>query len=150
MKITDSYENISIVQIDLFEETYQVRIPQVYKDFLLRQNGGESKPDMFNYWVEYIGKSGNGIRRFLGIHESEFYSLNYWFRTEKVWMIRDYFPIAHCGNGDDLVICVKGKNENKIFIWRHEFHAKDNPVFVAESLESFLNSLHEYIDGEEQ
>ena len=128
---SDSGRVLSEDDIAAFESRTRVRLPEEYRKFLARHNGGVPTPASF---------SESSVRYFLEIQGRDSYS-----DIEARWaLIGDrlsdgMLPIANDPGGNSILIQTSGADVGSIWFWDHE-----NPsalVRLADSFNRFLDGL---------
>ncbi|GAB3504965.1 SMI1/KNR4 family protein [Spirosoma knui] len=130
--------SLTPADLESAEEKLGLTLPNSYKEFLLRANGGI--PDHKYYtWQDTWGETtGNRIDSFYSVDEMVKGNL----------YNRDYIPEMHAANlvmiADTwaaLVVCIGVGTENfgKVFEFEHE------PQLISENLDDFISGLREYI-----
>ncbi|MGL5002547.1 MAG: SMI1/KNR4 family protein [Casimicrobium sp.] len=124
------------------------KLPDDYKKFLLEFNGGKPEPDV----IKVPGRRGGEavIDRFFPLRfrlENETVA----FKKAQTYRGRipgEVLPVACDAAGNLFLLCVSGENVNQVFFWDHEREADgekqpyfDNMTFIADSFDSFLNSI---------
>lgn len=135
-------------EIQKAEQSMGIEIPEEYRQFLLKYNGGRPKPDVFPIHNNPVGDKGI-MSNFFSVNESDYDSL------QKIWKIfkdripSGYLPIAHDVGGNLLCMKLSGDDNGSIYFWDHEMELEyENPndipmYFVASSLNELLNRLTE-------
>lgn len=142
----------TVNDIGLLEEQLGIRLPDAYKSFLARFNGGRPEPDGF----EIVGMDNNpngSIQMFLRIGgpvESSTLAWNY--NTLQGQIPPELFPIARTGCGD-LICIIIAENEisgpvGAVVLW--DYHAAwgnsglcYDIYLIANTFEEFIGDLHE-------
>ncbi len=125
--ITNSELNINKNDILDFEKNYKLILPENYKKFLLKYNGGqvddEKREDLETFNSLKYGE--------LTIE----YMFNNYCIIEQL-LDKDYLPIGN-SYGNPITLCLKaGKNYGKVIIFY--FDRDEEPVVIADSLEALL------------
>lgn len=164
-RIENEISNYKINFFDL-EKIKQIKgseLPEDYKEFLLTNNGGEPSQDCDTFEIKnYSSNHESGfdsVRMFYGIcdeNQSVMYTYDI-FNKMKIRYNRvphELLPIANDSFGNEVCLCVKGKNYGKIFFWDHDNEAMaqsqsrkpwwNNIYEVARSFTEFTKSLHKY------
>jgi len=138
------------------ENIKQCVLPQDYKEFLLKYNGGSPNFDAFeikNYFPN--GRSSFAdIRYFFGIcHEKKSIMRNYDIYNKingsKNRIPIELLPVACDSLGNVICIGIKGIHYGKIYFWDHENEMMEdgkepwweNITLIANSFIDLLNSL---------
>jgi cell wall assembly regulator SMI1 len=139
-KFEFSERPISANEISEFEKHYDVNLPEDYKRFLLRNNGGRPVPDFFTVWDD-----GDGVS------VSWFCSVKYGddrldLTLDMLWLAeqvvpRTLLPVANDPGGDLICISLDEKEYGKVYMW---FGSTDSePVLLASSFTELITSLTE-------
>ncbi|SUD91844.1 MULTISPECIES: SMI1/KNR4 family protein [Psychrobacter] len=139
-------------EIEAFEKQYSINLPQEFRSFLMKYNGGKVYPETF---VFHDKTDASSISYFLGIGLKEYYyNLSYTFDMFRDRVPNNLFPIARDPGGNLILVGLSGKELGKIYFWDHEFEADGNKPdmsnvhYLSSSLDTFLNELYEYGDHE--
>ncbi len=139
----NEFGKLSDEELNDFELTNNMKLPNDYRQFLLANNGG--KP------TKQANKSPETIVTYiLGMHNGDYYASLY--RHIDMFAKRipfSTFPIATDSFGNLFLLSVHSENYGQIFFWDHEGepeiqdgHYVDNVSFVADSFAEFMNKLH--------
>lgn len=129
-------EAITYQEISNFEKENNYNLPQSYKDFLVNNNGGVPKENIF-----WDGELETGI--------SFFYPLKYGKNTvENVIdnIVREdalpkhYFPFASTGGSGVYTFSMINENLGEIYLFHFD---GSEPMKIAKSFEDFINNLEE-------
>jgi cell wall assembly regulator SMI1 len=129
IKISDSEEKISLEDIVKFERDRDIKLPDNYKKFIMKHNGGM----IYEY------------HPFLNSFNSLKYNKNNILLDEtfEIYCIinkdfdKSFLPIASTHNDNPITLCLKeGRNYGKIFIFY--FDRDEEPELIADSLEELL------------
>jgi hypothetical protein len=115
-------------KIAFFEKSNNIKLPDQYKTFLCKYNGGYTPKTKFK-----VGKISSDIRVFYGIYCSE-----YGFDEVDIpeWVEKELLPIATDYNGNYIVIGLGNNNNGKIYFSDHELGYKIYQI--GENLKDFL------------
>jgi hypothetical protein len=97
-----------------FEEKHNITLPNVYKSFLEKYNGGYTPKTSLK-----IGKISSNIKLFYGLGEADGYGLDRIYELDE-WLERKLLPIASETFGDYISIGLSEDNCGKIFFNDHE------------------------------
>jgi hypothetical protein len=118
MKVTFQEENkpTSEREIAKFEKANSIRLPEAYKSFLLRHNGGAPMPDK----VAVPGWHGGftGLNTFFSLNDDDDLQDN--LDTYEDRVPKGFLPIADDPGGGLFCLALKGKRAGQIFFWDHE------------------------------
>lgn len=127
--LISKFKNADVEQEILkVEEKYDIALPQQYKDFLCKYNGGHTPKTKFR-----VGKISSDIRAFYGLGEVPFS-----FRTldMKEWIENKLLPIGCDSFGNYILIGLSNEGYGKIYFSNHE--AGDKLVCIGDDFISFL------------
>jgi len=137
---------LSMTDIDELERSLGIALPNDYRAFLLKYNGGRPTPNGFP--IEGLkGNPMGSIQVFFGIGSPiESCNLDWNYATHNGRVPTNLFPIA-CDDGGDLVcLSLYGKDAGAVVFWDY-FNEPDEPSYqnayhIAGSLAEFLESIH--------
>lgn len=143
-RVISSNEKLSLEQIEQFEVRNNLKLPEKYKTFLLKWNGGYTEPSLFSISEEQ-GTSVVNVLNGIG---------NMYDNLDKVIDIYEYrLPEGFVPIGDDPggnVICLGTKEPyyENIYFWDHEEEPEDsedmsNMYFLANNIDDFIDKLFE-------
>ncbi|MBK9260298.1 MAG: SMI1/KNR4 family protein [Polyangiaceae bacterium] len=149
-KIEESYGMISDANIAALESRLGLVLPDGYRRFLLRNNGGAPVPDAFD--VPGWHHVNSRVARFYGIHAGPHSNLekDCAFFAER--LPPAIIPIADDQGGNIICLGIEGKRRGKIYFWDHEDEFDEhgegrqdygNVYFLANSIDEFLRQLRE-------
>ncbi len=136
-------QDLSLEEIERFENEYSIKFPEEYKSFLLVSNGGEVEPSEFNF---QNSSDGSDIQYFFSIGEVngglsmkevfEMYILNK--------RLPEYLlPLAIDSGGN--LICISSREDGThgcVYFWDHELEGiSKNIIPITYSFNAFLDSL---------
>jgi hypothetical protein len=136
--------------IEQTEGKLGVRLPDDYRTFLLKHNGGTPTPDFFPIHG-YGAAAGSTLDWFYGIHKQHTYDLIWNATISKGRMPRELLPIAEAAFGDEVCLVVAGPLRGKIYFWVHDAEVGEgepptwaNTYYVANSFTELLGNLQEH------
>ena len=121
-------------KISEFEKKLQINLPDAYKEFMKKYNGGKTPKTDFK-----INRISSDVRAFYAIGQSD---IDYSFDTLINNKIIDEFledgmlPIATTIWGDYVTICIEEKEVGKIYFLYHD--REKHYVLLCESLSDFI------------
>ena len=122
--------------IERFQSRNNVILPDEYKTFLLKYNGGMTPKTKFN-----INKVSSDIRYFYGLgNVNEDYNLQYLIdkRNEfQNYLKEKMLPIAANAFGDDIILCILEKDRGSIYFRYHDRNKKY--IRLTDSLPEFVS-----------
>lgn len=142
VKITKQASPVSPERIKQFEQENGFLLPDAYKNFLLRSNGGEPTPDRLIV-PGWRGKS-TAVNRFFGLEEGGSYDLEASLHNVEDYVPSGFIPIAEDSGGNLLCLGTAGSQAGKVYFWDHEDAQGDDPrnlLEVACSLDELFDKL---------
>jgi hypothetical protein len=138
----NSLSKLSEEELSEFEKVNQTQLPNYYREFLLKYNGG----------VPFKQKNRNPptiVNYILGMHNGDYYSSLY-KHIDMLGRRLPYssLPIATDPFGNLFIMSLHPESYGHIYFWDHERepeiqdgHNIDNISFVAYTFEEFINEL---------
>jgi len=139
------------VEIDEFEIQLGNLLPDDYKKFLLKFNGGFPEKKIFHI----DDQQGEDILSVLyGIDKEnktrEHLTLAYNFNFLRIDLPQNILPIGHDPGGNYICMSLSEDNYGKIYFWDHEVPNEDkngktnynNMYLIAEDFNVFIDNLH--------
>lgn len=144
MEIQGSNEVLTESVIQDFERINGVQLPQQYREFLLKYNGGYPKP----YYFTISKEQGIGmVNIFYGIGEM------YDNLDKKIDIFDDIFdagfiPIADDSGGNQICLGLTEMHFGNVYFWIHDEDPEDmdNMYFLAKDFLGFLEKLHDEME----
>lgn len=115
-------------KVEEMEKQYNISLPNQYKDFLYRYNGGYTPKTKFK-----VGIISSDIRGFYGVGNVK---LSFDTIELREWIDKSFLPIATDSFGNYLVIGLENDNNGRIFFCNHE--AGNKAEYIAENLNEFF------------
>ena len=138
----NEFGKLKEIELSDFEKVNDIILPNDYKDFLLKFNGGVPNPNVNE-------NPSTVVTYILGMHNGDYYASLY--KHVDIFKRRlpfSTFPIATDGFGNLFIMSVHPKGLGHIYFWDHEGepeyqdgHYIDNCYFVSYSFTEFLNNL---------
>lgn len=101
-----------------FEGKFTIKLPEKYKEFLIKYNGGNSLQTSFS-----INRKTSDIRAFYGFNKASQYN-NFQYLIEsgflEEFLERGFIPIAKDSFGNSILLGVIEKNFNQLAFFDHE------------------------------
>lgn len=128
------------------EKMFGRNIPDPYRSFLLKHNGG--RPELNEFRMAGSARPG-AIKSFFGIGMSERtlnldYALEAFADRIPAWS----FPLARDPGGNLILLAAEGSRKGRVYFWDHEREAddgepprEDNLYLISDSFEEFLAQL---------
>lgn len=143
-EIYSSHDNLSLEQIEVFENEMNIKLTKKYINFLLKWNGGKAIPNLFMISDEQGPSVLNVIYGIGDMYDN---------LTDFIEIMDERLPVGFIPIGDDPsgnVICLGTKEPyyEKIYFWDHEQEPEDpnemsNMYFLANDIDEFLDNLFE-------
>ncbi|MCM3170799.1 MULTISPECIES: SMI1/KNR4 family protein [unclassified Paenibacillus] len=136
------HDKVSLEQIENFENTTNIKLPTLYRDFLLEYNGGRVQPNVFKISSDE-GESALNIFYGIGSMRSN---------LEKKFDFFDdileigFIPIASDSGGNQVCLGVTEEFYEQIYFWIHDEEydeAMENMFFLAKNINEFIGSLYD-------
>ena len=152
IEVRESERPTNLEEIAEFEKLIGAKLPEDYKQFLLKHNGGHPLMDTFDL-LEPINEHNltTCMSWFYALYEGDVCNLSLTFKYSRHYehskhiLTDKYIPIASC-NSDDLCIVIKGEDYGKVFyftrdwsFWKEE--ELDRLYLVSNSFTDFINGL---------
>jgi len=151
VKIEEPYGTTSREEIARFEARKEIALPDEYRRFLLKSNGGRPVPDSID--VPGWAHKATGVDRFFGLHSGRHSNLE---KECDFWADRlpsEVIPIAFDQVGNVICLGITGERRGKLYLWDHEDEFDEHGVegrqdygnmyFLADTLGEFLGKLKE-------
>ena len=144
MEFAESYDAISPTDLEKVENKVGYQLPQEYKSFLLKHNGGRPLLDAVRYKNEHF----DFVAYFYAIRGEMYHDdLARQIGEHEDMIPEGYLPIAESPGGDVFCISLKESTMGAIFHWDHEEANYDgepweyNMTKLAPSLTKFIEGL---------
>lgn len=136
MDITPHREHRDATEVDVshFEMSIAARLPDDYRAFLLRHNGGYPEPAGFRGGDE-------SVEFFFGLWQ-KYADLNYETLAHRGVIPAEMIPIASDAFGNCVLLEVRGPNRGRIWFWDHEMSGDP-----AKSVSLLANSFTEFVES---
>lgn len=150
-KLKDCKQIVFSSDVKKFEEMHNVSLPEEYKKFLLKNNGGKPvAEDAFHYESELETYSDSAVRYFFSLfsdNNSVEYNFEIYVLAKRI--PSSMLPIAADYAGNVVCISISNDTFGKIYFWDHEEELEDddnnpshdNLYLIADSFTEFLGSL---------
>ncbi len=153
MELTDVGEKLTNYDILNLEQELNLQLPQDYKNFLLKNNGGAPVQDWVFDFTQIIPESGKPfdnssvIREFSTLSELPFFYGNL---IGEELIPEKFLPIASDPFDNQILLCADENNYGKIYFADHEMYDSETDHWLmtelADSFTEFINKL--YLDEE--
>lgn len=143
--VEESKSPTNLDEIEKFEELIQAKLPEDYKQFLLKHNGGHPIMDCYKL-IEPINERNKeaGIDWFFALYDGDVSNIIKKFNNYKDELPDTLLPIAYDSGG---VTClgIKGEDYGKVYYWTTNYS-----IWKKEDLDYLYlasNSFKEFING---
>jgi hypothetical protein len=140
---------LTVEKLEEFEQNYGIKLPDDYRSFLLRYNGGSPEPGIVDF-VQYGDNQSDIVNYLCGIHNGEYWaSLEWYTQTYKGRIPVGFIPFGYDPGGNLYLLGIDGIHLGKVYFWDHENEAGlldeepsfENMSFIANSFAEFLSKL---------
>ena len=151
MKMQKSGTPLNDVEITQFEIQFQIELPQDYKAFMLKNNGGVPENDWAFDYVEKGYANSSIIRDFFVLYVEETHAYDdlkkaYKMVKEDSSVSSDFMPIATDPGGNTIFLAVGGENYGKVYFSNHELDDAETGYMVmsliADSFSDFIDKCY--------
>jgi hypothetical protein len=139
--------DLSEEELAAFEMDKNVQLPEDYRNFMLRYNGGQPVPKSFNFPES---ESGSSVGVFYPIKKDGTNSLQFVMQQFEGRVPEELLPVAGDMFGNQICLGLEGENRGKVFFWDHEMEPLEggepdyaNIRLLASTFDEFLDSLFE-------
>ena len=147
-EVEECHEPTNLEAIEKFETLIQAKLPNDYKQFLLKHNGGHPVPNSFKLSEPINEKNESiGIAWFYALYDGEVCNITTHFQHSRSKIPDEFLPIAY-GSGGELCLGIKGDDYGKLYYWTTNWSCwnKDDLnylYYVCDSFTDFINGLYE-------
>lgn len=131
--------------INTLEDNLHTKLPNSYKSFLLKTNGGS--PINIYFMIKSCNRLG-AVQNFFGMHKQSYRDI---FSKRLIFIDRippNTLAISSQPNGDLILLSVSGSDYGKIYYWDHDWEVEDgeipdysNLTLIADSFDEFISML---------
>lgn len=158
MELRDSGKQLNEAMISEFEKQFDFKLPQDYKAFMLKNNGGTPKKNWaFDFVDTASGKSdSSGINYFCILYDEETEN-NDDLRASYIALVLEepaqsppnLLPILDDPGGNIVFLSVAGKDYGKVYFGDHELEDPETGYLVmspiADSFSEFIDKCYEFV-----
>lgn len=143
VEISSLDHKLSIEQITQFENENNITFPDLYKEFLLKWNGGKVTPNLFKISEE---QGTSVLNVFYGIGDM-YDNLEEFIEILDERLPTGFIPIADDPAGNTVCLGIIEPYREEIYFWDHEQEPEDpddmsNMYFLAHDINEFLQNLY--------
>ncbi len=140
---------IEIDDVVKLELEFNLNLPEDYKEFLLKFNGG--LPWLDEYVVDGFYEEYCGIQVLYGIgREIQSSCLDYNIKAYRERINNDLIPIGCSGTNDAICLAIKGNSYGSVYFWdlvkECGKDCPDNLYVISDSFAGFLRKLTKFDD----
>jgi hypothetical protein len=144
--LEDSWPSIGPEDIARVERRRGIKLPDDYRLFLLRHNGGRPERDAFPIVGDPL--SDGGLLDWLYcIHDGDQYDLVENATLYRGRMPPELLPIGEDPGSNQICLAVTGPSNGKVYFWDREEEAGEDEKPTYENIYFIANSFTEMIGG---
>ncbi|AIC93163.1 SMI1/KNR4 family protein [Shouchella lehensis] len=130
---------LSTKQIELFEQSHKLCLPDSYRRFMLKWNGGWPTPNLF---LVFQKQGTSVLNEFASLDDLEDLLDIYEDRLPK-----GFIPIGDDPGGNVICLATLSPENGSLFFWDHEEETDDpnlrtNVYHLSDSIDEFLEKLY--------
>lgn len=147
--IFDSHDKIYLEDINKLESKNNINLPNKFKDFLLKWNGGTPEPSLFKISDE----EGSSVMNYFYSIGDTYYDIEDYLDIYDLRLPNGFIAIGDDPGGNAILVGTKEPYYDQIYFWDHEEEQDEpnmsNMYFLANDIWEFLDSLYEDTEMEE-
>jgi cell wall assembly regulator SMI1 len=149
VKIEISESEPPIVENDIvqLETSLGIKLPDSYRYFLLKHNGGRPKPDVFAIPDDPIPNQASMVDFFYSICTDSTYDLIETYMVLQGRIPDNMFAIACDPGGNQICLSLSGEDAGKIYFWDHEQEVDDGDIPTYENMYLIADSFDDLINN---
>jgi hypothetical protein len=124
-----------------FEATIGTSLPEDYRAFLLKYNGGVPRQNAFSYADARGPYTDSVVRIFYGFHQGHLYRLDRTFGLSRSVIPDELLAIASDPGGNLICLGYKGKDRGKVFFLDTDGASDTDPEWNRRKLHKIANSF---------
>ena len=128
------------------------KLPEQYKTFLLKYNGGAPFPSAFKIqwkseqdWAE--GYDFSTLEYFLALDPGSDADFMAYYEDFDGRIPSDTIAIGFAPGGNLVLLGVEASNKGKVYIWMHSYETDEDDETDYSNVGLVVNSFEEFIDG---
>ncbi|MBN2248971.1 MAG: SMI1/KNR4 family protein [Campylobacterales bacterium] len=139
---SNPYGPINLKNLESFEKQLKIRLPQEYREFLVKHNGGKLEKNMLTI---NESEGGTSIHHIYALVDNPLYASmeeKYKiFNTNEFNFGNEYLAIMDDSFGNQILLKLQEPNLGAIYFWDHE--SNDNFIKISNNFYEFIDSLEE-------
>lgn len=139
MEILSPWQKLSISELEEFEREFKLKLPQDYKDFMLRFNGGIPEP------AESFGIVVLQIQPIKYFPYQDNITIEDTIRVLKIVqqiLPEHFFPFAYDEGGNELCISLSEDDYGSVYMCYLDYGDDIPTHYLCGSFGEFINSFH--------
>lgn len=154
LELIERQSDISIEEMKQAELKLGFSLPDNYKEFLFKYNGGHPIKDgcpMLESFTKNEYNYSTDIAWFFSVYDGEYNNLVKEYLAMRKRIPSELLTIACNSGGDNICLSISGANKGRVYFW---FHENENPelnnawyeniFLVANTFEDFINSMYAF------
>ena len=146
----NEFGQLTSEQLFEFEQKHNLKLPDDYRSFLLKYNGGRPNPEIIDF-IQYGENQSDIVNYLCGIHDGEYWaSLEWHMESLNNRGPAGFVPFGYDPGGNIYLLGVIAEHFGKVYFWDHENESMlydkepdfENISIIADSFSEFLNKLH--------
>lgn len=143
-----SFESLDYKDLELFQKKYNINLPEDYKAFLLKNNGGSANDEIICFNAEKI-EEPIALGTLFGVgYTKKSLSIETWQNEYGDELSENMLIIGHA-TGSGLLLLINQRDWKGVYFWDncldYENSTQDECMyFVAKTFKDFLNGLFLY------
>ena len=119
IEVIESKKPTNLKEIERFEEFIQANLPEDYKQFLLKHNGGHPITDGFKL-IKPINDNTKeaGIDWFFALYDGDISNITTEFKRSREQLPDEVLPIGY-DSGGKVCLVINGDDYGKLYYWRY-------------------------------
>lgn len=136
------YGSINLKKLEAFEKQLKIRLPEEYREFLVKYNGGKLEKNMLTINESEEDTIIHNVYALVDnppyVSLEEKYKI---FNTNEFKFSNEYLAIMNDSMGNQILLKLQEPNLGTIYFWDHE--SDDNFIKVSNNFYEFIDSLEE-------
>lgn len=145
MEIQNEFDPITEQDLLSFEKGIDLKLPEDYKEFIIRNNGGYPTLTKFLFTDTRGNPSESLVDYFFPVGTDFMYNVGalYDFMKSEDRLPNGMLPIAYDPFGNMVCISLSGEAHGSVYFWDHELEFEENNLsIIANSFSDFIFMLH--------